>query len=201
MTGVQTCALPIFLLFLLGFWGLVSSEHENVKAYDRLLLLEGIALFFGPVANRFSAESWRPPVGRQLLLLVFMGLYSSTGLSKLFGSPAGWWTGKNLAFAMVDPRFGNTALGVWLSGFAPVMRGLGVGTVAFEVLFAPLVLFRRTNPWILAVGFSFHLGTALTMHVGTFPWVALCAYPALLHPDAARALWGLLRNRRGLSPK
>lgn len=188
-------ARPGVLLFLVAFWGLVSAEAANSKAYDRLLLLDGVALAVGPVSARNPTRTWRSPLGRQLLMLVFMGLYASTGLTKLFASPEGWWSGRNLAFALVDPGFGGTEIGVWLSGSNPLMRVLSVGTIAFEVLFAPLILFRRTNPVILLLGVGFHLGTALTMHVGTFPWVALCAYPAMLHPDVARGVYERIRSR------
>lgn len=189
-------ARPGLLVFMVAFWGLVSAENANVKAYDRLLMLEGVALGLGPVALRDARNAWRAPLGRQLLMLVFMGLYASTGLTKLLGSPEHWWSGRNLAFALIDPRFGGRDLGVWLSGINPLMRVLSVATLGFEVLFALLVPFRRTNPVILLIGAGFHIGTALTMHVGTFPWVALCAYPALLHPDVARGLYERFASRR-----
>lgn len=188
-------ARPALILFLVAFWGFVSSEGANVKAYDRLILLEGVVLGVGPVSTRDAACAARSPLGRQLLLLVFMGLYASTGLSKLVNSTDGWLSGRNLAFALIDPSYGGRELGIWLSGISPLMRALSIGTIAFEVLFAPLVLLRRTNPFILLAGVGFHIGTALTMHVGTFPWVALSAYPAMLHPDAARGIYDRIRSR------
>jgi hypothetical protein len=35
----------------------------------------------------------------------------------------------------------------------------------------------------LAVGFGFHLGIALTMRLGMFPFGMLAVWPVFLHPD------------------
>jgi hypothetical protein len=44
----------------------------------------------------------------------------------------------------------------------------------------------------MALGTSFHLGIAVTMRLGIFPFGILALYPLLVHPDE----WAALRDRR-----
>lgn len=182
-------ARPGVVVFLVGYWLLMSAEAANIKAYDRLLTFQALALLVGPTHERGLTHKWRTPSGRHVLLVVYGFLYGSTGVLKALEPDGTWWDGSALAYNMVDAQYGGMTLGIWLSGMPSVMAALGWLTVLFEAGFPLLVLLRRSNPWILLVGVGFHLGILLTMQVGTFPLVAIAAYPALLQPAAAQRLW------------
>ncbi len=194
---------PGLFLWLVGDWVLLAAESLNIKAHDRLGLWIALGLLLSPAAERGltaigANEKARSPASRWYLLVVFSGIYGSTGWLKLLEEPA-WWNGEVLALHLLHQYFGGGALGAWLSGQAWLVAPMGWATIVFECTFPLLVWFRRVNPWLLALGASFHLGIAALMNVGPFSWIALSAYPVLLHPDLARRLYarvvGLLPGR------
>ncbi|MDP2311588.1 MAG: HTTM domain-containing protein [Pseudomonadota bacterium] len=190
---------PGLLLWLVADWVLLAAESLNIKAHDRLGLWIALGLLLSPAAERGLGSKWRSPASRWYLMVVYAGIYGSTGWLKLLEEP-GWWSGKVLAYHLVHRYFGGGALGAWVSGQPWLVAPMGWATVLFEVTFPLLVWSRRLNPWLLALGASFHLGIAAMMNVGPFSWVALSAYPVLLHPDVARRIYERARGflgRRG----
>lgn len=189
---------PGALLFLAGAYTLASHEALNTKAYDRLLVWETFALLLSPIGERNLTSKWRSPFGRWLMLIIFMAIYGSTGFLKLLDEPH-WFDGTALAYHLVDLHFGATALGAWMSQHLWLTLAMGVFTIVFEAGFPLLVMFRRTNPWVLLAGFTFHIGVMSVMHVGTFSYVATAAYPVLLHPEVAREWY--LRGKAWLAQR
>jgi hypothetical protein len=185
--GGRTLRLSL-LLWVVPNWILLAEEALNIKAHDRLGLWIALALLLSPAGERDLGAKRRSPVARWFLVLVFCGIYGSTGWLKFLEEPS-WWDGEVLAFHLVHHYFGGGAVAAWVSGQRWLVAPLGWTTVLFEMTFPLLVWWRRANPWVLLVGASFHLGVAALMRVGPFSWVALSAYPALLHPVAAEALW------------
>lgn len=181
-------ARPGIVLFVISHWLMLGSEAVNTKGYDRLITWEALALLLGPISERDLTSKWRSPVGRWLMLIIFMAIYLANGLQKGLNEPH-WRDGTALAYNLVDLNFGGTVLGSWLSGWPLACTVLGWGTLIFEIGFPFLILLRWTNPLILFVGIGFHLGIALTMHVGTFSWIALAAYPVLLSPETGERIW------------
>lgn len=187
---------PGLLLWLCADWVLLAAEALNIKAHDRLGLWISLALLLSPASERALTTKWRSPASRWLLVVVFVGIYGSTGWLKLLEEPA-WWTGEVLALHLLHHYFGGGAIAVWVSGQQWLVAPMGWATVLFEITFPLLVWSRRVNPWLLALGASFHLGIAALMNVGPFSWVALSAYPVLLHPEVARGLYARARALRG----
>jgi hypothetical protein len=175
-------------LLLATTWALNLTEGMNFKAYDRLGAWILVALLLAPAAASGRRET-ASPAPRWFLMLVFCGIYGSTGFSKLLAEND-WMTGEPLAYDFVSRDFGGLPLGVWMSGQRWITVLLCWFTLAFECAFPLLVWFRRTNPWILAAGAFFHLGVLFTLDVPVFTPVALSAYPVMLHPDA----WSRLRG-------
>ena len=108
--------------------------------------------------------------------------------------------GDVLAYHMLHPYFGMKPAGVWVSGQRWLLVPLCWTTVLFEASVPLLIWWRRTNPWLLAVGVLMHLGIRVFMNVGPFSYVALAAYPALLHPEVARRLYERARETRMETP-
>ena len=188
-------AKPGVVIWLVCSWLMIASEALNIKAYDRLLTWMAIAMLLGPSGERNMAEKWRSPVGRWFLVLVFCAIYGSTGWLKALKEPA-WWSGEVLSYHLVHQYFGLKPLGIWVSAQQWITAPFGTITVLFECAFPLLIWFRRTNPWMVAIGCGMHLGILLLMNVGPFSYVALAAYPVLLHPEFARRWWARFEERR-----
>lgn len=182
------------LLHLIGAWALLGEEALNVKAHDRLGLWVALAFFLSPANERDLTVKWRSPVARWYLLVVFGWLYWSTGTLKFVKEP-GWFDGEALQYHLLHRFHAGGPVAVWMSTQNALCRVLGWFTLAFEIGFPFLVLWRRSNPWVLLAGAAFHLGVMALMSVGAFSFVALSAYPAMLHPEVAREWWGWLQSR------
>jgi hypothetical protein len=77
-----------------------------------------------------------------------------------------------------------TSLGVWLRDQHTLLYGLTFATYWLEWI-VPFLLFSPVkNAWCRMVGvltfWAFHLGTILTLDIGLFPFVGMCAWIALL---------------------
>ncbi len=179
---------PGMILFAIGFWGLIGYEALNVKAHDRLLTWVGIGLFFSPAGERDLTSKYRSPAARYWLLIVYGAIYFSTGILKFLYEPM-WITGEALQWHLVETYHAGNWRAAWVSGQRWLTTPMGWITLIFEIGFPFLVVFRKTNPWLLLMGTLFHLGLLLTMYVGAFAFVALSMYPVLLHPEVARGLY------------
>lgn len=181
-------AKPGLLLWLVASWLLIAQEAFNIKAYDRVITWIGLGLLLGPIGERGLTGKWRSPYGRWFLIVFYGALYGSTGWLKAMEGDS-WWTGDVLAYHLVDNWFGGSAVGAWVSGQRWLYLPMQWFTLAFEALFPLAILSRRLNPWWLLAGAAMHLGIWVLMNVGPFSFVALTAYPVLLHPEVARGLW------------
>ncbi|MEL6348415.1 MAG: hypothetical protein AAFV53_35240, partial [Myxococcota bacterium] len=188
-------AKPGIIVWLVFSWILLANEALNIKAYDRLLTWIAAGLLMGPIGERDLVHKARSPFSRWYLLIIYCALYGSTGWLKAIHATEGWWNGEVLAFHLVHQHFGLQPLGAWLSGQSLLIRPMSWFTVLFEAGFPFLVWFRRINPWLLLAGLALHLGIWLTMNVGPFSFVAVIAYPVLLHPESARGLYERARAR------
>lgn len=183
---------PGLALYFVAAWALLAEEALNVKAHDRLALWVTLGFFLSPSHEQNLTTKWRSPVARWYLLVVFGWLYWSTGSLK-FMEERGWFDGTALQYHFLHQYHAGWPAAVWMSTQNGLCRVLGWFTMAFEMGFPILVLWRRSNPWVLLAGVAFHLGVLALMSVGAFSFVALSAYPALLHPEAARAVWERVR--------
>ena len=196
---VGRLARPGVLVWLVGSWILLASEALNIKAYDRLMTWVALGIFLGPIGERDLAHKERSPFGRWYLLIVYAAIYGSTGWHKVLLEPR-WWSGDVLAYHLVNLYFGGRPIGVWASDQPWITMPGSWVTLVFEAGFPFLVWFRRTNPILLAMGLTMHLGILFLMDVGPFSYCAVAAYPVLLHPDVARRIWQWLDARRAAKP-
>ena len=189
-------AKPGVLVFLVGSWVLLISEALNIKAYDRLLTWMAVGMLLGPIGERGLSKKYRSPVGRWFMLWAFIAIYGSTGFHKLLMEPEGWFSGEIISLHLLHRFFGMTTLGIWVSGQAWLAMPLSWTTLAFECGFPFFIWWKRTSHWVLLAGTMMHMGILFLMNVGPFSYVAVAAYPMLLHPETAKSIWQRWENRR-----
>lgn len=156
-----------------------------------------------------------PAWPRYLLVLQLVWIYFSAGIGKsgVEWSPGGGFVA--LANALMDPhlaRFGSA----WVSHVLPLTQLATALTMVFEVS-APLYLVwlwctvtvdRSDLPWPrvrrrihrlrlrwswIVLGVTLHLGIAVFLQIGMFPWGMIALYPALLRPPELARVTGWLR--------
>jgi len=147
-----------------------------------------------------------PAWPRYLILFQVVWIYFSAGINKSgaeWGPHGGFLA---LANAVCDPHIARLSC-AWVSSALPLTQIATALTMLFE-LGAPLYLaclyFADTADrpgrarrivnllglrWVwLALGVAFHLGIAVFLQLGSFPWGMLALYPALLLPRDLRRL-------------
>ncbi|MBA3452786.1 MAG: HTTM domain-containing protein [Deltaproteobacteria bacterium] len=141
-----------------------------------------------------------PAWPRYLILLQVIWIYVSAGMNK---SGAEWGPlgdFRALANAVCDPHIARMSCD-WVSSVVPLTQVATALSMTFE-LSAPLYLVylycaetadragrlrRLVNAlrlrWVwLVLGIAFHVGIAVFLRLGAFPWGMLALYPALLLP-------------------
>lgn len=125
-------------------------------------------------------------------LLVFQAclIYLVAGLTKLVGST--WLGGTAVAYALGDHRYapwpGLNELVVGVPGLVTVAS---VGSVALQLLFPVLVLWRPTRALVLAAAVSMHVGIAVLLGLPFFS-LAMLSLDAVFVRDATWARGGAL---------
>jgi hypothetical protein len=219
----HVAALLVLLAFTLGAatpltsWLslviLVAIWHRSPyiqNGGDRLLRIWAFYMALTPCGRALSVDAWLfgqrdacalvPAYGLRLVQLQTMVMYAYTGIMKLTGST--WQRGTAIYYALSDgsfarfPELFDRVLATW-PGQALTAVGT-IATLAWEIGFVPLVLWRRTRWLALALGLMFHAGIFATMSVGIFSWASVWGYLAWIEPrrlgDLASRLSGRARD-------
>jgi hypothetical protein len=158
---------------------------QAVLAWPRYLLVVQLLWLYFSAAHHRSSASWRPSGGFSAVADV-MGHPHFARFSP--GTPQAAYPITQLA----------TALTMLFEGTAPLLllwtwldRRPGRGGK-----FGHIVRFLRIRWLSLALGAGLHVGIAVTMQLGMFPFGMLALYPAFFHPEEiARAVAYLRRGR------
>jgi hypothetical protein len=221
--GAATRVAAAVFVLVYAQLGYYCSDAD--RGIDTVLRTVVMVMIFAHGHARWSVDAWvRRKLGRpypdlvpawpryllfvQLLWIYFSGGHNKTGRE---WGPSGGFTA--LANVLSDPHFSRFA-DDWVSVVHPLTRVATAATMAFE-LGAPLMIVLtwlhatrdrpgRLRRWInalrlrwiwIATGAAFHLGIALFMRLGIFPWGMLALYPVLLHPDEVIAVEQWVRRR------
>ncbi|MEX2574077.1 MAG: HTTM domain-containing protein [Balneolaceae bacterium] len=167
----RVSAILLFFLFTYTF----LLEQARYLNHFYLVILIGFIMAVVPANRTFSIDSWlRPEVKRQwipqwpLLLLRFqIGLvYFMGGIAKLnrdwlSGSPLVIWLGRRDDFPLAGSYFSIPEVSLFIS-----YTGLMIDLLAF-----PLLLYRKTRPWIAVLLVLFHFTNDRLFSIGIFPWL------------------------------
>jgi hypothetical protein len=210
-TGTLTRAACVVVALISAQLAHLAPDAD--RGIDGLMRIVLLILALSRSNAVWAVDAWvlrrlgRPPPAeipawpRYLLFAQLIWVYFSGGHNKT-GAEWGWQGGFTaLANALTDPHFARFDPG-WVDAVYPLTRVATAATMAFE-LGAPLMLVftyfaaTRDRPgrirrwsnrlrlrWVwIALGVGFHLGIAVTMRLGPFPWGMLALYPVVLFPD------------------
>jgi len=189
---------------------LVSAQHALLvpladRGIDTLIRNAVLILVFSKCDGRWSPTGRRrtevPAWPRHLLIVQLAVMYFAAGIQKtaLTWGPLGDFGA--LYLILQDPSIARFRFG-WLASVYPLTQIATATTLAFEwgaVLLPLAYWFRDTRErpgrwrallnrvdfratWA-TVGVFLHIGIAVTMQLGIFPWAMLALYPALFHPE------------------
>lgn len=189
-------ALLIFLATFTYYWALYL--HMLNSSFHRLLYVILLILLFSPCDRVWSISRWleqrkapkedssRVPLWTQRLICVqIMFMYLGTGIFKIL-SPA-WNDGENVASSLMGDW--ATPMGFWIlqRDFSWGVYDLTtLAVILFEIYAVTYLFHPRYQKWIFAIGFLFHLGNALTLHVWQFMIMPL-AYILFVAPEKVAA--------------
>jgi hypothetical protein len=189
----------------------IARFDPNGDAIDTLYRIVVPILALSGAHARFSIDAWighkrgHPPPAlvpawpRYLVLLQLLWMYFSAAHCR---DDAAWWPHGGFSAignVMSDPHFARFPPGSLVSLY-PLTQVATAISMTFEMS-APLMIFvtwfrcegggafgafvrRWRIRWIwLATGAALHLGIALSMTLGMFPYGVLALYPLFLHPE------------------
>jgi hypothetical protein len=180
------------LIVLIGFWHRMPWVQNGG---DRLLRIWTLYMLAVPSGAAVSVDAWlshrrgEPAVEsvsgftHRLVQLQLCFVYTYTGIDKLL-SGAAWRDGTAIYYSMSEATFSRAP---WL--LDPILQtaaaqyalmGLTWATLAWEVFFPALVLWRRTRLAGLVAGVGLHMGIFFTMSVGIFGPASVWGYQAFL---------------------
>jgi vitamin K-dependent gamma-carboxylase-like protein len=179
-------------LFFLGFTYVFLLDESRWLNHFYLVILVSFLLIFVPAHRAFSVDSlvrplirsdtvpaWSPWILRAQIALVYLfGAIAKLNSDWLHGEPMRMWLADRTDFPVIGSLFTQQ----WMPYF------FSYGGLLFDLLFVPLVLWRRTRPVALAVGIMFHLMNSRLFDIGIFPWFMLAANLLFLSPGWPRLL-------------
>ena len=196
LTRVAGVVLVLALAKLASLW------PDGDRGIDAVFRVTICVLVLSSCHARWSIDAWfRRKLGRPfpdevpawpryLLFAQLVWIYFSSAHNKMEPewTPVGGFAA--LGNVLSDPHYARFSSG-WVASAWPLANVATFVTMAFEWS-APLLLlpgrdrfhFRRI--WI-AVGVGFHVGIAIFLRLGVFPYGMLALYPVLLPPDELRS--------------
>lgn len=150
-------------MFLIWFAALLACSPSGDALSIDALLRRWRGYSSGRVWNPGAQQIYGLPLRMAMVLLGL--LYFFPGFWKLAIGGKAWLSGEILAAHMVRKWYLLDFVPAFRIDHYPMLLAIaGTGTVAFELLFLPLVL-TRYRGWIALVGFSFHFGTRFFMRI------------------------------------
>jgi hypothetical protein len=191
-------------VFVLASAQLAALAPDSDRGIDILLRVVVAVLGLSGANARWSVDAWvarrrgKPMPAlvaawpRYLLFAQLTWMYFSAGINKYdphWGPQRGF---SALAMILADPHFARWDAG-WIASVYPLTQVATLTTMAFEYgapLFLVASLYADRSraarvgrlAW-LALGASFHVGIAVTMRLGIFPFGMLAVWPVFFAPE------------------
>ena len=181
------------LIFTVGFsYAFLLDEALYLNHYYMVILFCVVMLFL-PANAYLSLDAKRDAsiasvtIPRWAIIVLIIQLeiiLIHAGLVKL--NPD-WLNLEPLRMWMHESRPNFPPFFTTLTGDIGIAAG-AYGAVLLHLLGAPLLLFKKTRLWVLAVYFVFHVMNHFVFNIGIFPWFTLFASTLVLQPDWPKRL-------------
>ena len=180
-------------LFLFGFSYIFLLDQARYLNHFYLVCIVAFMLCLVPAHHALSLDATRYGKARAIpqwalwsLLLLFEILLLYAGIVKinadwLAGMPLNLWFTSRAEIPLIGPFIA----GQW------AIQVAAYGAIALHLVGAPLLLFRRTRPYVFICYAIFHISNAIVFNIGIFPWLTLAGTLLFFSAD-----WPLLLARR-----
>ncbi len=176
-------------LFFVGFGYLFTLEAARYLNHFYLVLLLALLLTWVPTDGVWSLRAARhgersaPRWGRLLFCVQLAMVYGFAALAKvngdwLHGEPLRIWLKGRADLPWVGPLLAH-AWAPWVMSYAGLL---------LDLLVVPLLVWRRTRPWMFVAITTFHVANMFLFDIGIFPWLAIAATTLFFAPDWPRRL-------------
>lgn len=186
------------VLFLFAFSYVFLLDQARYLNHLYLVILLALLMMVVPANRYLAVDSMLRPKPKSssvpawsvwLFRLQFEVVYLYAGLVKLNPDwlrlePMGMWLAGQDHWPVIGPLFNE----VWVVALA------SYGVVGLHLVGAPLLLMRRTRPYVMVLYFAFHLMNHFLFRIGIFPWIAMAGTLMFLEPDWPRRTLRWIRN-------
>jgi hypothetical protein len=174
------------VLFCLGFTYVFLLDQTHYLNHHYLICLLSFLLIFIPAHHARSLDALRHPRIRaafapawslwllraQIGLVYFFGGVAKLNGDWLHGEPMRTWLAARTDFPLI---------GAWFTHpLAPYL--FSYGGLLLDLLFVPLILWKRSRWPVLILAVLFHVMNARLFDIGIFPWLMLSATLILFVP-------------------
>jgi hypothetical protein len=168
------------ILVVLAHTAIGKRHHQSVEGSDDMIMvLLGVTVLRGLSPDLLVQQFAVGFVAAQLCVS-----YLTAGLSKMQGRE--WWSGAAMPRTMSTDYFGHRPTAVILWRFRAAAIGLSWAIFLWEATFLVSIVAPRPIALVaLLIGLGFHVGCAITMHLGAFVWAFGAAYPCFMVVNAA----------------
>jgi hypothetical protein len=180
-------------VFFLGFAYEFLLDKSTYLNHFYLVALLSFLMIFVPANRAFALDALRKPSLRsstvpawslwalrlQIGLVYFFGGVAKLSSDWLHGEPMHQWLE-----AAIDPALVTDNVAYLFS----------YGGLALDFLAFPLLLWRKTRPFMFVALVGFHVTNSQIFQIGIFPWFMLGASTLFFDPDWPRRLFRTVRN-------
>ncbi len=189
--GIQTRVMTLVGLFAyaqLGVGGLLNDQGGDRIARTMLLILIFSAAQRSWPSRSRPLPSKMPAWPVDMMRFIFMLIYINAATCKLFPRPWKWLAGESTAVTYRIETYPMTSTldavtwfdSQWLFYFQDI------ATIVIEL--SAVLLFTRWRKWWGVLAAPIHIGILFTMSIGTFSFIMLALYPALVWDEWVVAL-------------
>lgn len=180
------------ILFSLAFSYVFLLDQTRYLNHFYLVILVAILMCALPANRALSVDALLRPSLRSStvsawaiwsLRLQFEILYLFAGIVKINADwlrlqPLSMWFPERSDLPWIGPFLSES----WVVAIA------AYGVILLHIVGAPLLLWRRTRPWVFSIYVIFHTLNHFLFRIGIFPWLTLFATLIFFEPDWPRRL-------------
>ena len=186
------------ILGIVAYAQLGHFDWPGDRGIDRISRTVLLILAFSDVGRAkvpATVSAWPAHLLRLLLVLI----YVDAGIAKLDSKPSWFTLGafNPLYGIMAAPQVGRLSAD-FFHPYMPVFTFFASGTVILEFT-SPVLLFPKIGKYWAIFGAALHVGLAITMNLGIFPYAMLALYPLLLLPWFSGSAGSSSRSGSGTS--